>query len=166
MGKTLTLNDGRLIKLRPMTLLDEEGLADLYREVQGETERVKVPSEEELYRKFRFPDYYISIITEHDGTVVGYGEILKDPEKKNGELQIHIHREYQGVGLGTAIMILLLKEATDQKLQRIDLEVSAENQAAIHLFRKFGFQQVKSVREEEEPGLIHETLHMNRVLNK
>jgi ribosomal protein S18 acetylase RimI-like enzyme len=96
---------------------------------------------EKIDQKFMFPDYFINLVTEHNNSVVGFGDIQKDPQKKIGFLNIHIHKDFQGVGLGTAMMIILLKEATEQQLHHINLQVAAGNRRAIHLFRKFGFQE-------------------------
>jgi ribosomal protein S18 acetylase RimI-like enzyme len=162
--KSLTLNDGRAIKIRQLSSEDDQDLSEMFREMSEETiKRVKIPSEEELYQKFRFPDYFIGVVLEHDSKIVGYGEVMKDPEKEDGELQIVINKDFQGVGLGTALMIMLLKEATDQGIRRINLEVSSDNRIAIHLFRKFGFQQEEDV---ERLGFSSETLHFTKTLNK
>ena len=164
MEKSLTLNDGRTIKIRQLSSEDDRELTDMFREMSEETTKgVKIPSEEELFQKFRFPDYFISIVLEHNEKIVGYGEIMKDPKKENGELQIVINQGYQGVGLGTALMIMMLKEATDQGIRRINLEVSSDNRVAIHLFRKFGFQQEEDVKGSK---ISSETLHFSRILNK
>lgn len=167
MAKELNLNDGRTIMIRQLEHDDREKLAKFYDDSSEETaKRVKIPDNQELFQKFRFPDYYINVVTEYEENIVGYGEIMKDPEKENGELQIYIHQDFQGVGLGTAIMIILLKEATEEGIRQIYLDVSADNRIAIHLFRKFGFQQEKSILETDPSGEVSETLHMVRTLNR
>ena len=167
MGKKYTLNDGREISIRQLTQEDKDQLINLYKDMcQKIIKRIQTPDNQQLYQKFRFPDYYISIVTEHNDKVFGYGEIMKGSKKKNGELQIHLHQDYHGVGLGTAMMIILLKEATEQKLQRINLEVDAENHTAIHLFRKFGFQTEKITKRKYPSGELHDTIYMTRALHK
>ena len=83
---------------------------------------------------------------------------------RDGELKIHIHGDYQGAGLGTAIMIMLVHEATDEKLHRIQLKVDSSNTRAINLFRKFGF--IEKPRKETRKNNQPETLHMARILTK
>jgi [ribosomal protein S18]-alanine N-acetyltransferase len=51
-----------------------------------------------------------------------------------------IHPEYQGQGLGQALLYGLLKMACEQGLERATLEVRASNIAAISLYEKFGFK--------------------------
>jgi RimJ/RimL family protein N-acetyltransferase len=165
--KELCLNDGRILIIRQLSQDDKENLSNFYDGLSEETtKKVEIPDNQEFLQKFRFPDYYINLVTAHEENIVGHGEIMKDPEKENGELQIYIHQDFQGVGLGTAMMIILLKEATEEGLRHIFLDVSAENRVAIHLFRKFGFQQVNSISETDSLGNVRETLHMIRTLNR
>jgi ribosomal protein S18 acetylase RimI-like enzyme len=162
--KSYNLNDGREINLRPLQGKDREQLEQLFHSMSqnqnGWTDLQKI---EKIDQKFEFPDYFINLVTEHNNSVIGFGEIQKDPQKKIGELNIHVHKDFQGVGLGTAIMIILLKEATEQKLHHIDLQVAAGNRRAIHLFMKFGFQ-VKQKTEEKSRVGEKDVIHMSKTL--
>lgn len=51
-----------------------------------------------------------------------------------------VHPEYQGQGLGQALLYALLKTASDRGLERATLEVRVSNQKAISLYEKFGFK--------------------------
>ncbi|WP_202895888.1 ribosomal protein S18-alanine N-acetyltransferase [Iningainema tapete] len=51
-----------------------------------------------------------------------------------------VHPQYQHQGLGQALLYSLLKTAAHRGLERATLEVRASNQAAIHLYQKFGFK--------------------------
>lgn len=164
--KAYTLNDGREIHIRALNASDRDQLTEFYGSMSANALRwSKAPTPYQIDEKFRYPDYFISLVTVHNGNVVGYGEILKDQDKRDGELIIHIHQDYQGVGLGTAMMIMLVKEATDQQLHGIYLEVAAQNTKAVHLFRKFGFQE-QHTTHQLYGGEEHDTLHMNKVLNR
>mgnify|MGYP000722272706 CR=1 FL=1 len=80
----------------------------------------------------------------------------------------YIHQDYQGAGLGTALMVMLLNAANEQSLHRINLEVVADNEKAVHLFRKFGFN-VEGRRVEAYKainGSLHDILLMGKTLNK
>ncbi len=52
-----------------------------------------------------------------------------------------IHPDYQGQGLGQALLYALLKSARMRKLERATLEVRVSNQRALSLYRKFGFKE-------------------------
>jgi len=51
-----------------------------------------------------------------------------------------VHPDYQGQGLGQAMLWGVMQAARDRALERATLEVRASNQSAISLYRKFGFQ--------------------------
>lgn len=162
--KTFTLNDGREVHLRPLQPSDREQLIQLYSSMSDSALRwTKAPTLEEIEQIIQFPDYYISMVTEHDDMVIGHGEIKKDSEKRNGELNIHLHQDYHGVGLGTVMMIALMSDATGQDLFRINLQVAAENRKAVRLFRKFGFQQRSTIRETSR-GEEHDAFLMSKTL--
>lgn len=164
--KTYKLNDGREIDIRAIQSSDNAQLNQFYGSLsEGALRWITPPTCDDLEQRFRYPDYFIGLVTVHDGNVCGYGEIIKDSEKYDGELQIHIHQDYQGVGLGTSMMIMLVKEATDQLLHGVNLKVAAENTKAVHLFKKFGFQEMHST-QELYGGEKHDTLHMSKMLNR
>ncbi|MGF1494977.1 MAG: ribosomal protein S18-alanine N-acetyltransferase [Microcoleaceae cyanobacterium] len=51
-----------------------------------------------------------------------------------------VHPDYQGRGLGQALLYALLKSAKQRQLERATLEVRASNQVALTLYEKFGFR--------------------------
>ena len=162
--KTYTLNDGREVHLRPLQPSDKKQLVQLYDSMSDSALRwTKAPTGEQIEQIIQYPDYYISIVTEHGDRVIGHGEIKKDYEKRNGELNIHLHQDYHGVGLGTVMMIALMSDANEQDLHRINLQVAAENRKAVRLFRKFGFQQQSTIRETSR-GTEHDAYLMSKVL--
>ncbi len=52
-----------------------------------------------------------------------------------------IDPQYQGKGLGQALLFALLVSAWKRKLERATLEVKVSNQRAINLYKKFGFKE-------------------------
>jgi len=87
--KTYTLNDGREVHLRPLQPSDKEQLVQLYRSMSDSALRwTKAPKGEQIEQIIQYPDYYISLVTEHNDTIIGHGEIKKDSEKRNGDLNI------------------------------------------------------------------------------
>jgi ribosomal protein S18 acetylase RimI-like enzyme len=159
--KAYTLNDGKKIKIRELSQSDKHGLSEFYSYLNEEDFAQLHP----ITDKFTYPDYFINMVIEHQNRIVGYGEIQKDPLQENGYLNIFIHHEFQGAGLGTALMIMLVKEATDEGLHNIHLEVDAENTRAIHLFRKFGFQETITKKKYTHNG-VREIHHMSKALSQ
>ena len=162
--KTYILNDKREVHLRPLQPSDKDQLVNLYRSMSDSALRwTKAPTGEQIEQIIQYPDYYISLVTEHNDTIIGHGELKKDSEKRNGELNIHLHQDYHGVGLGTMMMIALMSDANEQDLHKINLQVAAENRKAVRLFRKFGFQQHSTIRETSR-GVEHDAYLMSKVL--
>lgn len=59
------------------------------------------------------------------------------------EMSITVKQEYQGLGIGTAVMKELIKFAKENSLIKyISLGVKASNEKAISLYQKFGFKRV------------------------
>lgn len=64
-----------------------------------------------------------------------------------GSIGIMVHKDYQNAGIGTALMSALLDMADNWlMLVRVELTVFADNEHAIHLYEKMGF---------EREGLLH-----------
>jgi len=51
-----------------------------------------------------------------------------------------VHPHYQRQGLGQAMLLGLMAEAYERRLERATLEVRVSNQSALSLYKKFGFQ--------------------------
>ena len=158
--KVYTLNDGREIQLRSVESDDKKNLLGFCETMSG----YDIPTCLDLDNVFRYPLYYINLVIIHNDRIVGYGEIMKSPDMQNGELKIHIHEDYQGAGLGTAMMIMLVHEATNEQLHSIHLKVDSSNTHAIHLFRKSGF--IEKPRKETRKNTQPEIMHMARTLTK
>jgi len=159
--KVYTLNDGREIQLRSVNPDDKNSLLGFCDSMSG----YDIPTCLDLENVFRYPLYYINLVIKHNDKIVGYGEIMKSPDMRDGELKIHIHGDYQGAGLGTAMMIMLVHEATDEQLHSINLRVDSSNLRAIHLFRKSGFID-ETIEKEVINGAPRETLYMIRTLTR
>ncbi len=62
--------------------------------------------------------------------------------RHSGFIGIMIHRDYQGKGVGTALMQTLIDIADNWlMLVRVELSVFEDNDKAIHLYEKFGFEK-------------------------
>lgn len=71
-------------------------------------------------------------------TIVGAGRyIVAEPGK--AELAFAIIDDYQGLGIGTALLRNLVLIAREHGLQQLVAEVLPENAPMLALFRKYGF---------------------------
>ena len=63
----------------------------------------------------------------------------KPRRKHAGAIGICVHEEWQGKGVGTVLMRAIVDLADNWlNLTRLELEVFADNEAAIHLYERFG----------------------------
>ncbi len=69
-----------------------------------------------------------------------------------------VHPQYQGQGLGQAMLYSLMQAACDRGLERATLEVRVSNQAAISMYEKFGFKTAgrrrRYYKDNNEDALI------------
>ena len=76
--------------------------------------------------------------------VVGWADIFADwahALAHRGHLGIGVLPGYRGRGLGERLLSACIAKATAQGLTRIELEVRADNAAAMALYRKLGFTE-------------------------
>lgn len=83
------------------------------------------------------------MVAEVNGKVVGEAQLRVMPGKLRyvGVVDVLVHDEYQGQGIGRALMTTLLDLADNYLgLLRVELEVWEDNAPAIHLYETLGFQ--------------------------
>ena len=59
-----------------------------------------------------------------------------------GEIALSVRKKYWHIGVGSAIMEMLIELAKEASLKNIELSVHAENERAIALYRRFGFEEI------------------------
>ncbi len=74
-----------------------------------------------------------------EGRVVG--QLAVWPRQAVGELAMAVAREWRGRGVGSALMAAAIEWARTRRLQKLKLDVFPHNEAAIALYRKFGFAE-------------------------
>ncbi|GAA5194094.1 GNAT family N-acetyltransferase [Ferrimonas gelatinilytica] len=76
-------------------------------------------------------------------------EALQLPRRRHvGQVGMFVHDEWQGLGAGTALMAAAVELADNWlNLSRLELEVYPDNEAALALYRKFGFEQEGIARQ-------------------
>lgn len=81
--------------------------------------------------------YYLVAVDGED--VVGYAGLCAYATDVAYVQTIGVTGSRQGEGIGAALLAALLSESDRRGTRHVDLEVRAENDAAIHLYEKHGF---------------------------
>ena len=80
-------------------------------------------------------------VLKKDGEIIGYYDIWFLFE--NVDLAfIAVKKEYQHQGYGTMLMKDLIQKCIERNIEFINLEVRKDDEKAVSLYRKFGFEEV------------------------
>lgn len=138
--------------IRPICVGDGKGVNEL-RRMPGVFENILgIPSE----RIKRNEDYIISmdnnvhqfvaVVKETSGEekIIGTAglDIYPNPRMRHsGSIGIMVHKDFQNKGVGTKLMEAIVDIADNWlMLVRVELSVFADNEKAIHLYKKFNFE--------------------------
>lgn len=80
-----------------------------------------------------------------DGEVVGHLNLMTRPDsprrKHAGGIGMGVRDDWQGKGVGSALMEAIIDLADNWlNLSRLELTVYIDNEPAVHLYQKFGFE--------------------------
>jgi RimJ/RimL family protein N-acetyltransferase len=119
---------------------DARGLAELFAAVAEE--RDGIATEPPVDVDARTTQFAASI----DGTIVAVaagefvGSLHVDGSRFGvGELGMAVAQPWRGRGVGSALLTAAIEKARGEGLHKLSLEVFPQNEAAIALYRKFGF---------------------------
>jgi len=107
---------------------------------------VQTPTLEDTDRFIRrnIKNNYAQYVALVEDKIVGWADIIpheKELIKHVGLLGIGVISEYRGKGIGKELLIHTINHARETGLQRLELEVFANNVAAIELYKQLGFEQ-------------------------
>ncbi|MDY3978773.1 MAG: ribosomal protein S18-alanine N-acetyltransferase [Tidjanibacter sp.] len=81
------------------------------------------------------------------GRTVGYLSLLKRENCHNVRIySIAVLQEAQGCGVGSALIEYAIDYAVRSGYERLTLEVRTDNEAAIRLYRSYGFKTLKTLK--------------------
>lgn len=156
--KTIKLKSGREVVLRLPQISDAKALADYINELVDEdtfiSSRKQTVEDEEAYIKSMLKkintNKEVHIVVMVNDKKVAAVDIFNLGVRKEhvGELQINIHKDYRGEGLGQILMkeaLLLAQEVL--KLKIVTLTCFSVNDVAMGLYKKLGFETFGSLPE-------------------
>lgn len=91
----------------------------------------------------RPPARFWPLVAEVDGQVVGNSGLRRDEHNRShvGHIGMMVHTDYQGMGIGSAVMEAVMDLAENWLgLSRMQLEAYTDNERAIRLYQKYGFE--------------------------
>ncbi|WP_073493357.1 ribosomal protein S18-alanine N-acetyltransferase [Actinacidiphila paucisporea] len=89
-----------------------------------------------------------------DGRIVGYAGLAA--VAGTGDVQtIAVARDHWGTGLGSRLLIALLRAATAAECHEVLLEVRVDNARAQRLYQRFGFEPIGIRKGYYQPGNVN-----------
>lgn len=86
----------------------------------------------------------LNLVVELDGRIVGNGGMTRFEGRRQhaANIGMGVHDDFTGRGIGTFLMAAMLDAADNwHDIKRMELTVYTDNDAAIRLYEKFGFEK-------------------------
>jgi RimJ/RimL family protein N-acetyltransferase len=151
------LADGTPVTIRPIRATDASDLVAFHEALSAETayKRFFGPhphlSPDEV-RRFTTIDYKdrFALVAVSEGKLVAVGRFDRLAAADSAELAFVVADALQGHGIGTLLLKLLIVEAQERGIRRLQADTLGTNQAMLHVFQSSGFK----VTDWKE-GVIH-----------
>ncbi len=148
-----------------------EGVAALYNDPAVCRQVLQMPFQSvEAWRNKLVTDNErrLQLVAVHGGEVVGQLGLEQYPRVRRahvGSFGMGVAPAWQGKGVGSRLLAAALEVADNwMNLRRVELTVYADNEAAHHLYRKFGFEVEGRMRDYAlRDGVFVDTLSMARL---
>lgn len=156
-GNTIKID----VTIRPATLDDSEGVADVYNACSMEDRGKPETSGEELRSDWQVPGYDLAtdtrVIVTPDGRVIGYGDVYYKSSNFVRQISwIRVHPEYRGLGIGTYLNDWaeerareVIDKAPEGAMMTFETAVPAVNTAARELLLNRGMSESRHSYEME-----------------
>jgi GNAT superfamily N-acetyltransferase len=86
----------------------------------------------------------LNLVAWHDDQAVGHALLVPDRGNDAWELAIFVDQSYQGAGVGSRLIRLLLGAAAEDGIERVWLSVERWNHPAIGLYESVGFERAST----------------------
>lgn len=153
--KSIKLKNGKNLVLREVNINDAEAMIAYLNIVGGESDNLlfganefqfTVEQEKNYIQSMRENENALMAIGVIDGKIISVAQVASVPRKRiahNGELAISVKKECWSMGVGTEVMKLLIDFARETGvIKNISLGVKSDNEKAIKLYKKMGFERV------------------------
>jgi RimJ/RimL family protein N-acetyltransferase len=152
--RVLKLKNGQNIILREAGPADAEAMITFVNQVAGESDNltfgegefhITLEQEKNILADFQHGLNQLFLIGEIDGEIVGNLTFRGGPRPRvahAGEFGLSVLKKYWGMGIGKHLMEYLIEWAREVGVVRkINLRVKEDNEGAIQLYKKIGFEE-------------------------
>jgi acetyltransferase len=143
------LKNATQVSLRPIKPEDEERFNELVKSLSAESMRFRFfniirEMSHETLTKYCNLDYdreiaVVAELQEGNKPIIGAVRLIAEPGGKSGEFAVLVGDKWQGLGLGSKLMDLLVEMGKDMRVDKIYGYVSANNYKMLQLCKKKGF---------------------------
>jgi RimJ/RimL family protein N-acetyltransferase len=159
-------DDPRVVEIRASTDADRLALARLFATVAEERDGIATEPPvdvEERAREWRLDGDFVAVA---EGAIVGHIHVDRN-RHGFGEIGMAVAKDRRGQGIGSALLAHAIDWAHGQGLHKLCLQVFPHNEAAIALYRRFGFEEegrlVRQIRRSS--GELWDTIAMGLLLD-
>ncbi len=147
-----------MLEIRKADVEDAEELLEYCKATGGESDNlsfgaeglpVSVEQEKDWLKGMSESEKQVFLVAKEDGRIVGTAALsgfAKPRMDHRGEIAISVRKAMWGRRIGTRLMEELIRWAGQFDLEIISLEVRSDNERAIRLYRKFGFETFGTFR--------------------
>jgi GNAT superfamily N-acetyltransferase len=153
-GRQVTLSDHRVVGVRPLERRDREGLADAISRLSPQSRYLRFANAKP-HMSSRELDFLVDVgRREHRAllavdpatgwgvAVVRYVQLQAEPSV--AEIAATVSDDWQGRGLGTAMVVQLIEQARDDGFSALRANVLATNKRSIAMLLRTGFAPLPS----------------------
>ncbi len=167
--RDLTLKNNRQIQLRPIRPDDATSIITLVKNMSAESRYFRFmhainelsPQMVAQFTKLDYDRQMAFVAVSELNNVVGVSRYMMTSNRLSGEFAISVSDDWQGLGLASSLMRLLMEHAKDQGLQTLQGDVLRTNTPMQGLMKSLGF---KSSANLDEPEVLLFTYTMNEPL--
>ncbi len=163
--------------IRKIRIEDAEQFIDLNKKLVSETDflllnsnesSLTIETQKKLIKDFNINNNKVVFVIEIDKNLIGFIGGTKGVYKKNEHvltIAIGILQEYNGIGYGKNLLKYIEGWAIENDVKRLELTVRNDNERAVNLYKKFGFDiegiKLKSLKINDK---YFDEFYMSKIL--
>ncbi|MGE3542075.1 MAG: N-acetyltransferase family protein [Candidatus Tectimicrobiota bacterium] len=173
--RTVIVKYDREVEIWPMTADDAPALLAFYRSLPPEDllylrEDVTTPESMTRWVESIESEQGWHLLAGYEGRIIADGELdhqFYGWSRHVGELRLVIDPAFRGSGLSLLIAREVLAQAADEALHKVMVQMTVDQQAAIHMCKKLGFRHEAILTEhvQDQHGQLRDLVIMGYFIN-